>query len=224
LVWGQVILLLGTRLEPTPENLTLAYSVETAGLYTLLLYLTRRLWLPLLARRPILSAISLGIFDAALVETVFWAFERYFDAVGVAASPNLIVDWAVTMPWYAGMVVLFVRGQDRSRFGLLTILFLGGLYEAIADGVIGGQVIPLLTSQPVDLEGSWLFLVLVAFWQFILVYSSILLPPAWVVASAPRPDGPSRPWRDALLPLIWAIPYTLYLILILTAVSFFQGA
>jgi hypothetical protein len=215
IAWGQFVLIAGTIQDPTPENRTLFWSIEVAGLYTLLLYATRRLWLPSLARKPLLSAALLGIFNALVIEAEFWAFERLFGASGVAASANLLLDWVLTMPWYIGMVLLFVRGQNRSRFGTGSVLFLAGLYEVAADGVIGGQVIPLIIGEPVDLLQAWGFLVLVAFWQFILVYSSMVLPSAWIIQQAPPSLHPARPWRDALLPLAWGIPFTVYLVVAL---------
>jgi hypothetical protein len=225
LIWGQVILVGGTLLEPTPGNLTLLFSIEAAGTYTLLLALTRRWWLPRLSRRPVLSAVALGVLNAAVIEAEFWAFERVFGASGVAASPDLVVDWIITMPWYAGMVFLFVRGQNRSRFGAVTILFLGGLYETAADGVVGGQVVPALLGEPVAFGEAWAFLALVAFWQFILVYSSMLLPPAWVLGrgqASPAAAAGRRAW-DALAPLLWAVPYTVYLVVVLVMMALVSG-
>ena len=49
----------------SPCNLTLAISIEASGAYTLLLYLSRRAWLPRLARRPVAGATALDIFNAA---------------------------------------------------------------------------------------------------------------------------------------------------------------
>ncbi len=231
IAWGQLVLVAGTLSEPTPENLTLCFSIEAAGLYTLGLRLTRRIWLGWCSRRPVLAAAALGIFNAAAVEAEFWAFERFFGASGVAASPNLLLDWLYTMPWYAGLVILFVRGQSRSRFGTVTILFLAGLYEVAADGVIGGQLIPFVLGEPVDLLAAWGFIVLVAFWQFVLVYSSMVLPPAWVLATASEPPirsieqgGSRRPsWRDGLLPLAWAVPFAVYLFVVLVLVFMLSG-
>lgn len=48
-------------------------------------------------------------------------------------------------------------------------------------------------------------------WLFIPVYSSMLLPSAWLIEVAPRPESPTSPaWRDALLPLLWLIPFLVY--------------
>ena len=48
----------------------------------------------------------------------------------------------------------------------------------------------------------------------------MILPAAWVNSDAPMPDPPPhRRWRDALLPLAWLIPYTVYLVLVLIAIG-----
>ena len=220
LVWGQFMLVIGTIQNPTPNNLTTFCAIETAGIYTLLLFLTRRWWLPFLARHPRYSAIAIGILNAAIIEAEFWAFERLFKGQGVAASSNLLLDWLLTLPWYIGMVVLFARGQNRSRFPPAVLLLLCGLYEAGADGVVGGQVLPWISGHPVSLLLAWGFLLSIAFWEFILVYSSLILPAAWVISTAFAPDPPpKRRWQDALLPLAWLLPYTVYLVLVLIAIG-----
>jgi len=219
-LWGQVVLAAGTWRTPTPNNLTTFSAIETAGVYCLALFLTRRWWLPFLARRPALSAPAIGIFNAGLIEAEFWAYERLFGGSGVSASSNLLLDWLFTMPWYIGMVILFVRGQRRSRFPTVVLFLLGGLFETGADGVVGGQVMPWISGHPVALLSSWAFLVAIAFWEFILVYSSMILPPAWVIAAAfPGGSPPRRRWRDALMPLAWLVPYTAYLVLVLVVIG-----
>lgn len=220
LLWGQFILAVGTFKNPTPNNWTTFCAIETAGLYTLLLFLTRRWWLPILARRPAIRATTFGIFNAALIEAEFWAFERLFGGQGIAASSNLLLDWLLTMPWYIGMVILYVRGQTRSRFPPVVLFLLCGLYEAGADGVVGGQVLPWISGHGVPLLPAWGFLLLIAFWEFIPIYSSMILPAAWVIATVSTQDpAPHRRWRDALLPLAWLVPYTVYLILVLIAIG-----
>ena len=220
LLWGQFILVIGTLKNPTPNNRTTFFSIETAGIYTFLLFLTRRGWLPILARRPAIRATTFGILNAALIEAEFWAFERFFGGKGIAASSNLLLDWLLTMPWYIGMLILFVHGQTRSRFPPVVLFLLCGLYETGADGVVGGQVLPWISGHAVPLLPAWGFLIFVAFWEFIPVYSSMILPAAWVISAASIPDPPPhRRQRDALLPLAWLLPYTVYLVLVLIAIG-----
>jgi len=157
----------------------------------------------------------LGIFNAAVIETVFLVMEKLMGAEGVAAHPNLLIDLVMTLPWYAMLVVAFVGVQHRQRFSPSVVLLLGALYELGADGVAAPLVGMLFGDfQLLTLE-YWLFLVLFVFWAFIPVYSSIVLAPAWLIETAPRvPQSAPPPWRDALKPLIWLIPFLIYLLIL----------
>lgn len=223
--WAVITLTAATAADPTPENLTLFTAILTSGLYTLLLGSSRRLWRPWLAGKPLRNAALLGILNAAIIETLFLAVERAFGAKGVAAHPNLVVDLLLTMPWYTLMVITFVRVQDRQRFSASTVLLLGAVYELGADGVVGQLIgFPFGDSQLLD-PGFWALLLLLACWQFILVYSSMVLPPAWLVELAPREEPPREAaWRDALRPLIWLIPFSLYLFAALIVLGALTGA
>jgi hypothetical protein len=165
-------------------------------------------------------AVLLGIANAAVIETLFWATERLMGATGVAASENLLMDLVITMPWYIGMVMIFARVQNRRRFPAAVVLLLGALYEVGADGIVGGQIMPLLFGEPINLLESWLFLILLAAWGFIPVYSSMVLPPAWLLERIPSgPPSASPAWLDGLKPLLWLIPYMVYLTGLLIAVA-----
>ena len=225
--WAGLWLILAPLDEPIPEDLALSTSIALSGLYTVLLYLTRGWWLPRLSARPLRNAMALGIFNAAVIETLFLVVERIYGAEGIAASPNLLLDLLITMPWYVGMVVIFVRVQHRRRFNGVTVLFLGGLYEVAADGLVGGVLMEALGGNFIFLDpGYWALLLVIAVWQFILVYSSMVLPPAWVIATTPPPDdAPSGPaWRDALRPMLWAIPFAVYLVVLMVVLALLGGA
>jgi len=88
----------------------------------------------------------------------------------------------------------------------------GALYEMGADGIVA-QIVGFLfgESQLFDLA-YWLEMSVFSFWVFILVYSSIVLPPSWLIDTTPFPlPAPQTPaWRDALKPLVWLIPFTVY--------------
>ncbi len=207
-LWAAVLFVLTISAEPTPENKTLVVSITLSGVYTVLLAMTRRWWLPRLAAgKPLRNAMALGIFNAAVIETLFLVVQYVFGAEGVAASPNLLIDLLITMPWYIGMVVIFVRVQHRRRFSAATVLLLGALYEVGADGVVGGAFEGTIFT-PV----SWFLLLTIVYWEFILVYSSMVLPPAWVIETVPPPPPPEGPaWRDAVRPLYWLLPFVGYL-------------
>ncbi len=216
LVFGPLILILSTAAQPTPKNVTLLFAILSSGLYALAFYLTRKWWLPLLANHPIRNACLLGIFNAAAVETIFWAIEQLMGASGVAASPNLALDLLITMPWYIGMVIIFVWAQNRRHFSIAKVLLLGAVYETGADGFIGGMIFGGGLFSP----GAWVLLAL-AFWEFIPVYASMVMPPALVADQNKREPAPAYPaWRDALSPLLWLIPYAIYLLIILVSIAF----
>jgi hypothetical protein len=59
------------------------------------------------------------------------------------------------------------------------------------------------------------FLPAIAFWHFIPVYSSIVLPSTWLMRDMPPTERPSRPLWDALSPLLWIFPFTVYLVMLM---------
>jgi len=232
LAWAALlILLMGLQKGASPEDRTLAISITSSGLYTLLLHRTRARWVPRLAAHPLRNAMILGSVNAAVIETLFLVVEKIMSAEGVAAHPNLLLDLVLTMPWYIGMVVIFVRMQHGRRFSAVIVLMLGGLYEIGADGFIGGTF-----EGSVFTPAFYLLMPTVFLWLFIPVYSSMVLPPAWVIDTAPRPvepaplpasrwrrllaPKPSGPaWRDAARPLLWIPPFALYLVVFLLIAS-----
>lgn len=220
ILWGLAFTFFAMLLEPTPENITLAVSITLSGLYTGLLYLTRNLWLRKLSKSPVVNAILLGSFNAAVIETLFLLVEKVFGASGVAAHPNLLIDLLITMPWYIGMVWIFVKVQNEERFPLGAVLLLGAVYEMGADGIVGGVLMPALIGTPVNLVEYLILASLAAFWQFIPVYSSMVLPPAWILETTdPVEKYGEKRWRRAFKPLILLAPFSVYLVLIMLILS-----
>lgn len=212
---GIVLVLMIMGEDSTPEDRTVALSVAGSGLYTLALARTRARWLPRPGRHPLRRAVILGSANAAVIETLFLAVEKLLGAEGVAAHPNLLLDLLFTMPWYIGMVAIFARVQHRRRFSPSMVLLLGGLYEIGGDGFVGG-----LLSGELLTPAAPLLLFGVMWWLFIPVYSSMVLVPAWLIEQVPPPPVPESPaWRDALRPLVWLIPFTLYVLVVMIAVS-----
>lgn len=215
LLFGPAILILSTISDPSPRNLTLMCAILSSGIYGLMLYLSRAWWAPPLSKRPLRNAILLGSFNAALVESLFWAWERLLGAGGVAASPALAADLIITMPWYIGMAAIFAWAQNRRRFSNAAVLLLGGVYELGADGFVGGMIFGGGLLNP----GTWALLAL-AYWEFIPVYSSMVLPAALLTDKSEKPPRPGYPpLVDALLPLLWLVPYALYLAILLVILS-----
>jgi hypothetical protein len=205
--------------DSTPEDKTVAIATTCSGLYTLLLGRTRRWWLPRLSRRPLRNAMILGCINAAVIETLFLVIEKLMGAEGVAASPNLLLDLLGTMPWYVGMVVIFVRVQNRRRFSPWIVLLLGGIYEIGGDGLLGGTLSGDLFNPLAPL-----MLVGVMMWLFIPIYSSMVMPPSWLIETAPPPDPPLAPaWRDALRPLLWLFPTLIYILVWMVVLVVFSN-
>ena len=221
ILWGLAFSFFVVLVEPTPENLTLAVSITLSGLYTGLLFLTRTYWLNGSSRKPIRNAILLGSINAAVIETLFLLIEKVFGASGVSAHPNLLIDLLMTMPWYIGMVWIFVKVQENERFPLAAVLLLGAVCEMGADGITGGVIMPSIMGTPVNLIEFTVLALLAAFWQFIPVYSSLVLPPAWILENAlPPAETTKKRWGRALLPLLLLIPFSLYLIILMLIIGF----
>jgi hypothetical protein len=216
--WGITVLILAVILEPTPENYTLAVSITTSGFYTWMLYLSRPLWLERFSRKPIRGAFLVGSINAAVIETLFLIMEKTFGASGVAAHPNLLIDMSLTMPWYIGMTWIFVRVQRTERFSPSAVLLWGALYELGADGLVGGILLPGLMGEPIQLLTNALMMVVLVFWQFIPVYSSMVLPPAWILEGS-KPAAATPRWFRGFLPLAWLIPFTIYLVAVLVIIG-----
>lgn len=211
--WGQLALVFSLVSDLSPETLTLFFSIELSGLYTYLLYRTRHRWMPRFSGNPFWGAVLVGTFNAVVIETLFLVIEKIFGAHGIAAHPNLLIDLALTMPWYIGMVFFFARIQERYQYSDVAVLLIGGIYELGADGVVGGQVLPILFGTVVNLFENWIFLLLLSLWQFILVYSSMLLPVAWLLND--KPVASFRRWIRWSRPLLWLIPFTVYLVAVM---------
>ncbi|MGD8605279.1 MAG: hypothetical protein PVF49_11980 [Anaerolineales bacterium] len=223
--WAVLTLSLITISEPTPENLTLFTSILGSGLYTLLLWLSRPLWLPRISGHPVRNAAIVGTFNAAVIEALFLLMQTVFDSEGIAAYPNLWIDLLLTMPWYIMMVITFTRVQNVRRFSTPTVLLLGAVYEFGADGLVSEILASFSGNSQLLSPAFWVMMAGVIFWQFILVYSSMVLPPAWVLDQAPRPAPMPWPaWRDALRPLVWLIPFTIYLFVVLLVASLIAGS
>jgi hypothetical protein len=219
-IWGFIVLLLSVIIEPTPENFTLAASIILSGVYTLILFQTKRFWLPLAQMKPFRNAILVGSLNAVVIESLFLVIEKIFGAEGIAAHPNLLLDLIMTMPWYIGMVWIFVRVQKKNNFSPAAVLLFGAVYELGADGVVGGQIIPITMGEPINLLNSWILMLLLAFWQFIPVYSSMVLPPAWALDAVQPGERESKPnWKQGFLPLLWLIPFTIYLFFLIVIIG-----
>ena len=201
--------------DRTPENLTQFAAVSTcvAALFVGLRF-RGGLQRPFAglgwgASRKLLLAGGLG---AAFTETEYEVWQHVFGASGVAANPNLAIDLLKTMPWYLLMLGFLAIALKHRRASLFQLLLLGGVYEFMADGLLGS----ILGGKPLfDFLGLPFAIPI-----FTLVYSPIVVLPAAAVWpsyeemwSATRPNG-SRLWLffPCLAIIFYGAPLTLLLL------------
>jgi len=160
-----------------------------------------------------LKMLILGLSGALVIETVFWFWEKFTGATGVAAHPNFLLDLLLTMPWYALMVLIFWQVQKRYRYTTAEILLFGGIYELGADGLIGG----LYKGNP------WLGIAygLIGLPIFITVYSVMMLPLSMLLkkirplTARPITKQNKKVRRSlALLPLLGLVPFLIFYLII----------
>jgi len=151
---------------------TVSISTLFSGLSTFVFWCYRKKIAPIIKRwsaAPRTKFILIGSFGAVWIEFIFWLFEKIFGAIGVAASPNFILDLIATMPWYILMIVLLWRIELSYEYTFTELLLLGGVYELGADGFIGSF-----------LEGTFslsaILMILLVIPLFVVVYSFMILP------------------------------------------------
>ena len=214
ILWGFVALLAGFVQAPFASNLALVEAYLASAFFTLLMYLSRRWWLDVLSGKGKLAAALAGIFCALVIETISWVTQI---RAGTAVNTTDVNYWnnlLITIPWYIGWVLIFVQVQERRRFSWLALLLMGGLYKAIFVAVINLPVTARIMGGQISLLDSWIWLLRIGFWQYIVLYSSVVLVPAWILETRPvQPSAlNSKPvWLDILRPGFWIIPYILFL-------------
>ncbi len=214
IVWGFIALIFGFVQAPYASNMALVQAYLASAFFTLLLYLSRRWWLEVLSGKGKLAASLAGIFCALVIETISWVTQIRAGTVVNATDVNYWNNLLITMPWYIGWVLIFVQVQERRRFTWLSILLMGGLYKAIFVAVINLPVTARIMGGQISLIDSWIWLLRIGFWQYIILYSSIVLAPAWILGTRPVQISAlnTKPvWLDILRPGFWIIPYILFL-------------
>lgn len=203
-------------------GVTVGISTFICGISTLLFWLFRDPVTGFFARIKISSRrrfILVGGLGALWAEFVFWLFEKVFGVIGVAAHPDLLIDFAVTMPWYLMMVALMWKMFQRYDYSIKEIFFLGAIYQLGADGIFGSLAKGIL--DPWNLA-----LIIVLYLPiFAVIYSVIVIPSSYVLKKEsgrgqPRKSlgGSLRRYVHGLMPLLGLIPYfALYMILYLIA-------
>jgi hypothetical protein len=103
----------------------------------------------------VISIEASGVYTLLL----YLAVQTTLGAEGAAAHKNLFLEWLITMPWHAGMVLIFVRVQQRERYSAAAVLLRGAAYEAGADGTVGGLIVPAILGNAPGLLQHLAFLV-----------------------------------------------------------------
>lgn len=169
-----LILLIVWLSGPDNNNKVVATAVLTIGLLSFLFYeennsLTN--WLSRNGRFIFFKFMSLGLIGAILSEIIFWFWEKaLIGREGVIISQSLLTDWMVTLPVYFLILLSFWFIQKRKNYSLGRVFVIGGVYELIAEGLVGGFF-----------KGSILFSLIygiIGLPIFMVVYSLILLLPA----------------------------------------------
>ena len=213
MVWGFIALIVGFIQAPYSSNMAVVEAYLASAFFTLLLYLTRRWWLDVLAGKGILAAILAGIFCALVVETVSWGTQMMAGASANVTSTNYLLNLLISMPWYIGLVIIYVRVQERRRFSVPLLLLLGGFYKSLLIGIINASTASILMGDQVSLVNSWWWMIRIGFWQYIPIYSSIMLIPAWILETHPAEPSPKNfkpAWLDAIRPAFWLFPYIVF--------------
>lgn len=199
-----------------PNDQAVAWATLTCGAITIWFWYYGRRTVECLACYNLpnwLKMLVLGLSGALVVETVFWFWEKFAGASGVAANPNFFIDLLLTMPWYLLMILIFWQVQKRYSYTTAEILLFGGIYELGADGLIGGLY-----------KGNfWLGIIysLIGLPVFITVYSVIMLPMSMLLkkirpATARMANKQNKKIRRllALLPLLGLIPFVIFYLMI----------
>lgn len=190
------------------NQLVVLVSILSCGISTFIFWLRKEKFTELLKKwenKPRLKFVLLGSFGALWTEFIFWAFEKLLGGSGVAANPNLIVDWIVTMPWYLMMIILIWKIQTRYDYSLMEMAFFGGIYESFADGVLKmvfmGQIAQMILLIPI-------------LPMFVIAYSYMILPPTIImrrvieIANSAHLNRRSRKrFIYGWIPLLGLIPY-----------------
>jgi len=159
-----------------------------------------------------LRFILFGSIAAALVEILFWAVELLVGSEGVAAHPNILVDLALLMPWYTSMITLFWFANKKCGFSFRTTFLLGGLYEFVADGIVGH----ILGGNAITIE--YIITLPLFFGVFVFVYFPMLAMPLKfynIVHESNIIIPPFKKLLYALLPMVTLLPYSFFYLLIL---------
>jgi hypothetical protein len=216
LVYGLVISILGTAANPSAENLTMLMAIIFSGCYSLLLFLSRKLWVPSISgenahRNAAIFAIANAFFISFMVKLCAQLIQSFTTGESTISSSNLLV----TIPWLTGIILLFIPVQKKYHFSWPVLLLLSGLYEFIAEIWLDGLLIPLLSGQTISFWYTFSDLFIFGFWQFAILYSPIFLVIGWIFEDlSVSEDEKKTSLQNALKPMVWLLPFSIYFLIL----------
>ena len=212
IIYGITVSFWGTAANATEENIAIFFAIVLLGGYTLILYFTRRLWIPPFTGEHTLRNTGwIAFANALLVKITILLMEQILqNGTAITGLPALL-SLLPTLPWYAGMIYLFVQIQQKNHYHWTVVLLLAGFYEFILNLCMNGVVLPWLSGQPITVLDSFLELSLTGYWQFVILDSAIFLVTAWILEKFPSPTLSSkRSFWQVFRPLLWIFPYLVY--------------
>ncbi len=212
ILFGLVISILGAAYNTTIENLTMLMSILFSGIYSLLLFFSRKYWVPFVTGENVVKNTT--IF--AVANTLFIIFigklnEQLVETSSSSVSMSSNFNLLTSIPWLVGIILIFISVQKKYHFSWTIVLLLSGLYEFSVETVQNGILIPLLSGQSINFFNTVSDLLVLDFWQFVILHSPIYLVIFWALEDSPIPEGKKeRSGWGAFKPLLWLFPYSIY--------------
>lgn len=216
LVYGLGISILGNAANLSAENLIMLIAIIFSGVYSLLLFFSRKIWIPSVSGKNVhKNAAIFAIANAFFISFIVNLCAQLIQSSTVSASMISNSNLLVTIPWLIGIILLFIPIQKKFQFSWPIIILLSGLYEFIVEIWLNGLLIPLLSGQTISFWYIFSDLFLFGFWQFAILYSPVFLVIGWTFEDlSVSEDEKKNPLQRALKPVIWLLPFSIYFVIL----------
>lgn len=216
MISGLTISILGAAYNNTIENLTMLMVILFSGIYSLFLFLSRKLWVKLVTEGNAEKNVTIfAIANAFFIIFIGMFNERLIKSTSGSVSISSNFNLLTSIPWLIGIILIFVPIQKKQRFSWMIVLILSGCYEFVLETVQNGILIPFLSGQSINFLNTISDLLVLGFWQFVVLYSPIYLVIYWTFDYLPVSEKEKKKtgW-DALKPLLWIFPYSIYFLIL----------
>ncbi len=216
ILFGLVVSILGAAYNTTTENITMLMSILFSGIYSLLLFFSRKYWVPFVAGENVFKNVSIfAIANALFIIFIGKLNEQLIKtASGIESTPSNF-NLLNSIPWLVGIILIFISVQKKHHFSWTIVLLLSGLYEFAVETVQNGILIPLLSGQSINFFNTVSDLFVLGFWQFVILHSPIYLVIFWSLEHSPiRDEEKKESWWNAFKPLLWLFPYSIYFLIL----------